>query len=463
MDLLKHIYLKDRKMIRLMAVVIAFMTAMTVFQCTASGSYGSNGIHKSAEDAEVTLLDNMELYAGIFTTSVQGSVNPTATLALLSVIGAFENMELFFPEWEWGVKVGNTFESMPILRQMKSTPVANPFAAVLLVLVAITMIVVHCFKASKLVSNVTLDKIEMWGGVIAMVCMTLLPLFRFSVVSSASDGDDKVTYIKWTTLIATIIIAIIVLVIDVIIYLCVYGCIDALEFIAATLPIPGSNLIVELIRMIIHGLLVFLQILQVLVPILAPVILAVTIILSIVIAVVACIIFSKLSKVSTYGGYIYARPFIRKIFKKNEVTPLVHKKYPRRARKKFPDTQMAIPIFPLVKMDRNVKKQQIMWLIMDNNQPYLLLVKWFRKIRKISLYEYNKDHGYLFMKPEKKYIKLISQDGQVSFAISNEYKEQWQKISSITGVYVIEEKIEDNTEYEYKKGAGIHYNYSAWN
>lgn len=73
--------------------MLMFITILTVMITTAVLQFRGSIVH-SASDAEIavntTLGENLETYAGVFSTTVTASVNPTATLAALSILGMVE-------------------------------------------------------------------------------------------------------------------------------------------------------------------------------------------------------------------------------------------------------------------------------------------------------------------------------------------------------------------------------------
>ena len=115
-------------------------------------------------------------------------------------------------------------------------------------------------------------------------------------------GDKVVHNVSQGTFIITLIVGLLAAVFNSIVYMCVYKCIDAVEVIAAAIPIKGMNLIVEIVKALLHVILVLLMIFS-------PVI---SVIISVIIAIAAFILFRKLVLISTYYDYVYLKPIWRK-------------------------------------------------------------------------------------------------------------------------------------------------------
>ena len=188
--------------------------------------------------APMTLGISISYYPGIFSTAVTASVNPTATMAALSILGALENAETYSPDSSLFNSLADTLNGIPVINAAAELPIANPYAAVFLTIVAAIMIVLHSFAESKIVSQATIDKIDKFTGWIGVTALSLLPLVsnesiektaraskHASLVASAaldaggaSSGSGAPWYV-W-------IIAIVTLAIASVVYFCCYTCVD---------------------------------------------------------------------------------------------------------------------------------------------------------------------------------------------------------------------------------------------
>ena len=73
-------------------------------------------------------------YAGVFSTAVTCSVNPSATMAILAVFGTIENAATYTDNAVL-LKIADFLNGIPVIREMGKTPVANPYAAALLIVI----------------------------------------------------------------------------------------------------------------------------------------------------------------------------------------------------------------------------------------------------------------------------------------------------------------------------------------
>lgn len=413
MDGWKIMYQQNKRQVFLFITILAVMISAAVFQCPG-------GLVHSSSDAEMavntTLGENLETYAGIFSTAVTASVNPTATLAALSVLGMVENAEVYFPEAEWLIHAGEFLNGIPIVKTVSDLPIANPVAAVILTVVAIAMYVMHSTSASKMFSKATIDNIEQWGGMIVTVALSLLPLATTQVVAAAAQGSH-VNYVSTGTYVVTLILAILSAAFTAVVYICIYGCIDAVELLGAVIPIKGMNVVIEIIKCILHMILILLQIFS---PVLSVAV-------SVIIMIVGILLFRKMSTLTTYYKYIYVKPLWKNIWHREDLVPLVHRKFPKKGHKRYPDIELAVPTFSMNKVGK-IKKRELVWLIVKEETPYLVRMKTFRKSVEIPLSELNIHKDVLYLQKTFRFTRILTEDKQVELIISNEYSNQWQKM-----------------------------------
>lgn len=427
----KELFRWNKKQVYIFVTIMTVMISVSVFQCRSSLVF-------SASDAEIavntTLGDNLEMYAGIFSTTVTASVNPTATLAALSVLGMVENANAYFPEAGWLVQIGEFLNQIPLVRTISDLPIANPVAAIILTVVAITMYVIHSTSASKMFSKATIDNIEQWGGMIVTVGLSLLPLATTQVVAAQTD----VNYVSVGTYAVSLVLSILSAAFTAVVYVCIYGCIDAVELLAAVIPIKGMNVVVEIIKAILHMILLLLQLFS---PILS-------VIISLVLMVVGVLLFRKLSTLSTYYNYIYVKPLWKAIRHRDELSPLVHRKFPRRGHKQYPNVELAVPVFSMRPI-RKLKKRELAWLILKGGEPYLVRMKPLRKNQEIPLSELNVHKDELYLQKTFRFTRLLTEDKHIELIISNEYSNQWQKMLEwlkVSDFKVVEERRKQEKE-----------------
>lgn len=427
----KELFRWNKKQVYIFVTIMTVMISVSVFQCRSSLVF-------SASDAEIavntTLGDNLEMYAGIFSTTVTASVNPTATLAALSVLGMVENANAYFPEAGWLVQIGEFLNQIPLVRTISDLPIANPVAAIILTVVAITMYVIHSTSASKIFSKATIDNIEQWGGMIVTVGLSLLPLATTQVVAAQTD----VNYVSVGTYAVSLVLSILSAAFTAVVYVCIYGCIDAVELLAAVIPIKGMNVVVEIIKAILHMILLLLQLFS---PILS-------VIISLALMVVGVLLFRKLSTLSTYYNYIYVKPLWKAIRHRDELSPLVHRKFPRRGHKQYPNVELAVPVFSMRPIQK-LKKRELAWLILKDGEPYLVRMKPLRKNQEIPLSELNVHKDELYLQKTFRFTRLLTEDKHIELIISNEYSNQWQKMLEwlkVSDFKVVEERRKQEKE-----------------
>lgn len=407
----KELYKWNKRKIRIFLMILTVMISSVIV--SARGSL----VH-SAGDAELavntTLGENLETYAGIFSTAVTASVNPTATLAALSILGMVENADRYFPEADWLVEASEFLSGIPLVRTVADLPIANPTAAILLTIVAIAMYVIHSTSASKMFSKATIDNVEQWGGMIVTVALSLLPLAATQVVAAQ---ESTVHYVSPGTYAVTLVVAILSAIFNAVVYVCIYGCIDTVELLGAVIPIKGMNVVIEVLKGVLHMILLLLQIFS---PVLSVAI-------SIVLMIAGVLLFRKMSTLSTYYMYIYVKPIWKSIWHRDELVPLVHRKFPRKGHKLYPSIELAVPVFSMNRT-RKFKKRELVWLIVKDHIPCLVRIKPFRKALEIPLSELNLHNDTLYLQKTFRFTRILTEDKQVELIISNEYSNQWQRM-----------------------------------
>lgn len=411
MESVKKYYLLHKKEIMIFLTILVVMMSVTAFSSNVSMVHSSSDIET---EINTTLGESIENYAGVFSVAVTASVNPTATLAVLSLLGIVENADVYFPEVVWINNVGDFLNKVPLIKTAGNLPIANPVALVLFAIIAVVLCVLRSTSASKAVSEATVDQIERYGGYIVTVALSLIPVATSQVVAA----ERTVSYVSAGTYAVTLIIGLLATVFNSIVYICVNKCIDAVEVIAAAVPIKGMNAIVQILKALLHLILVVLQIFS---PVLS-------VIFSIIIAIVALCLFRKLTILSTYYEYIYIKPLWNRIFHKNEQIPFLHKRFPKRGRKIYPELQMAIPAFSMNKHEKLLKKRELVWLVPGSDGPKLLKIKAFRKIKEIPLNSLHIMQEPLYLQKTIRFTRVMTEDKKVEIIISNEYSDYWEQL-----------------------------------
>ena len=365
----------------------------------------ASGFTPLYEPEPVTFATDLAFYAGAFSTAVTASINPTATMAVLAILGAFENAAIYAPD---SVTLCNIADFL-----------------VFLTLIAAALIVVHSFAESKMVSEETIDKLDKFVGYICTVSITLLPF----VTNEALEADppqlktaariphmvtllaepDKVTSTSWSTY----VLAGITIIAITIIYYCTYTCMDNWEVIVAAIPVKGTSLIWQIIKAFIHMILVILQIF-------APV---VSFIVSIHLAIAGVILFRILKRVSQYYKDVYIYTVLRKIFKRNDPIPRVEKHVPRKLRKLYPMMQAAMSVYTFHGYARLAKRSRI-WLIKDGDTIDLIYNRLFRKPYIISWNELREKHEGkpVYIEQCARFLRIRTEDRKLELIMSTRYK-----------------------------------------
>ena len=285
---------------RATGALISLMCIILIPTVSMASGYGI-----SAQADAAGFATDLAFYAGAFSTAVTASVNPSATMAVLAILGAIENAAVYQPDSAVLCSIADFLNGVPILREIGKLPIANPYAAVFLSLIAAALIVIHSFAESKFVSEETIDKLDKFVGYICTVAISLLPF----VTNDALEADPPI--VKGAALaarssgflsnaasapgIGTYFLAGITIIVITVIYYCNYSCMDNWEVIVAAFPMKGTSLIWQILKAIIHAILLVLQIF-------APV---VSFIISIHLAVAGLFLFRILKRNSQYYKDVY--------------------------------------------------------------------------------------------------------------------------------------------------------------
>ena len=323
---------------------------------------------------------DLAFYAGAFSTAVTASVNPTATMAILSILGSIENASVYSPDSVFFTTIADFLNGVPIIREVGKLPIANPYAAIFLTLVAVAIIIIHSFAESKMVSEVTIDKLDKLVGYICTVTISLLPFVTNDALAKDPPGHKAVSALARTAVILgkpskssgpewyTYVLAGISVIAITIFYYCIYTCVNNLEVIIAAIPVKGTSLIGQIVKALLHFTLILLQIF-------APVI---SLILSIILSIAGVLLFGVLTRISQYYKDIYVYTVLRKIFKRTDPVPRIEKHVPWRIRRRYPDMEIAMSVYKLSGINK-VPKRMRLWLIKDPNGVYLIRKRLIRK------------------------------------------------------------------------------------
>jgi len=362
------------------------------------------------------ITNTVGYYTGIFSTAVTTSVNPTATMAALATLGAIENAAIYSPNSTFFMSIADALNKVPVVSEAANLSIANPVAAVFLTLVAAIMIIIHSFSESKLVTSGTIDKLDKFVGWLGITAMSLMPLVtndqidpKVLMITPSMPGiiaaSNLAPWYVWIIGIGCFLIASII-------YSCVYDCFDNIGTICAAVPVKGLNVVEQIIKAILHAGLILIQVKY---PVLS-------LIVSIIIAIIGILLFRVLGRLTGYYKEVYAKTLLHKIFGRNKAINLVHKKLPKRIKRKHQEVGLAVPMFVIKGIDK-MKKRSILWLIKEKGEVHLLTKKSFFRTREISLDELKEKYPDMTLNELKRFMRIETPDKKFTLVIGNFYKE----------------------------------------
>ena len=354
-------------------------------------------------------------------------------MAVLAILGSIENAAVYSPDSAVLCNIADFLNGIPIIREVGKLPIANPWAAVFLTLIAVALIVVHSFAESKMVSDETIDKLDKYIGYICTVSISLLPF----VTTEALEADPPT--VKGGALAShtahllgaantpapgwqTYLLAGITVIAITIFYNCNYTCMDNWEVIVAAVPVKGTSLIWQIIKALIHMLLMVLQIF-------APVI---SFIVSIHLAVAGLFLFRILKRNSQYYKDIYVFTILRKIFKRNDPIPRIEKHVPGRLRRLYPSMEIAMSVYTFHGYARLAKRSRV-WLIKEGDKVDLVYKRLIRKPYVISWNDLSEKFGNqpVYMEQCARFLRIRTEDRTLELIMSSRYKPEIPMLSAL--------------------------------
>ena len=390
------------------------------------------GTGMSAEADASHFATDLAFYAGAFSTAVTASINPSATMAVLAILGAIENAAIYQPDSAVLCSIADFLNGVPILREVGKLPIANPYAAVFLTLIAAALIIIHSFAESKFVSEETIDKLDKLIGYICTVSISLLPF----VTNDALEADPPV--IKGAALTrsagffsnapagthgpGTYILAGITVIAITVFYYCIYSCVDNWEVIVAAFPMKGTSLIWQIVKALIHALLLVLQIF-------APVI---SFIISIHLAVAGLFLFRILKRNSQYYKDVYVFTILRKIFKRNDEIPKIEKHVPRQLKKLYPGMELCMSVYTFHGIGRLPKRSRV-WLIKEDGKLDIVYKRLIRKPYIVSWSDLRTQHEgkQFYLETCARFLKIRTEDRKFEAVMSTRYKPETEMLSEL--------------------------------
>ncbi len=403
-----------------------------------------------------TLATDLAFYAGAFSTAVTASVNPTATMAVLSILGAIENAAVYSPDSAVLCNIADFLNGIPIIREVGKLPIANPYAAVFLTLIAAVLIVIHSFAESKMVSEETIDKLDKLIGYICTVSISLLPFITTEALEADPPGIKGAAGgiragimmgapdTAQTPGVQTYLLAGLTIIAITICYNIIYSCMDYWEMIVAAVPVKGTSFIWQIIKAFIHMILVLLQLF-------APVI---SFIVSIHLAVAAIFLFRILKRTAQYYKDVYVYTVLRRIFKRNDPVPRIEKYVPRRLKRLYPNMEIAISMYTFHGVARLAKRSRV-WLVKEGDKVDVVYNRLIRKPYIISWAELcsNQDGKTVYMDQCLRFLKIRTEDRKLELNLSNRYKPEVEMLSELLNLKdfaPVKQEIKENKKKERK-------------
>lgn len=395
------------------------------------------GFDPSYKADDARFVTDLAFYAGAFSTAVTASVNPTATMAVLSILGAIENAAIYSPDSVFFTTIADFLNGVPIVREVGKLQIANPYAAVFLTLVAAAMIIIHSFAESKIVSEISIDKLDKLIGYISTVAISLLPFVTNDALEKDPPGIKAGAAVARSAGILgkpsgssgpewhTYLLAAITVVVISVIYYCVYTCVNNLEVIIAAIPVKGTSFIWQLIKGGLHIVLVLLQIF-------APV---VSLVVSIILAVAGVLLFRVLSRVAAYYKDVYISTVLARIFKRNDPVPRVEKHVPLKLRKLYPDMEIAMAVYKFTGLAKMPKRTKL-WLIKDKDGVYIVRNRLIRKpvVMPWSDVQKNYEGKKIYMESCLRFLRVRTEDKYLELIMSVRYKPEIPMLSELLGL-----------------------------
>ena len=400
-------------------------------------SFAAGFSHETQTPSMDSYTWQLTYYAGVFSTAVTCSVNPSATMAILAIFGAIENSAAYTDNPVL-IKIADFLNGIPVIREMGKTPVANPYAATLLVVIAIAWFVVHSTAVSEFLAKwISMDKLDRICNSIYIAGISFLPLVKTDALAANPPGGKSAEAVSKASAlfagaaqpakpgIGAYIIAAVVAVVATILGNCVYSCVSNWETIVAAIPVKGTSFIWQIVKAFIHLGLILLQIF-------API---VSVIVSIHLMVACIFLFRILKRTAQYYKDIYVHAILSKVFKRNDPVSVIEKRIPRRLKKLYPSMEIAISLYTFHGYARLAKRSRI-WLIKEGDKTDLVYKRLIRKPYIMSWAELCEKHGskQVYLEQCLRFMRIRTEDRKIELVLSNRYKPESEKLSEVLGL-----------------------------
>lgn len=431
------------------AIFIVLMCLIAIPMASMASGYVSP---KGERMTRRRLSNELKQYSGVFSTAVNVSINPPATLAVLAIFGSIENAaaesnSVFLRDF------ADALDEIPVVREMRYTPVANPYAAAILSLMGIAWIVLNSNKVTAAISNhvkwFPIEKINLVGSNICYVGLSLLHLVTNDKIASITPGvKSGAIVIKTAVLVGkdtqvgsndplTYVLSIATGVTTVFFGNCVYFCVKNWESIVTAAPMKGTNLFWQIAKVILHSLLLVLQMF-------API---VSVIIAIHLAVASVFLFRFLKRTAQYYTDIYIFTILRRIFQRNKPVPRIEKRVPRRLKKLYPSMEIGMAVYTFHGYARLAKRSRV-WLIKEGDKVDLIYKRLIRKPYIVTWADFREKHENrsVYLEQCIRFLRIRTEDKKVELIMSNRYKPEAEMLSDLLDLKDYEIVKQENKE-----------------
>jgi hypothetical protein len=358
-------------------------------------------------------------------------------MAILAVFGTIENAATYTDNAVL-LKIADFLNGIPVIREMGKTPVANPYAAALLIVIAFAWIVVHSTAVSEFLAKwISMDKVDRICNSVYIAGISLLPLVSNDALAANPPGGKSAEAVsKASSLFAgtslavrpgigTYVFVALVTVLVIILGNFVYSCVSNWETIVAAIPVKGTSLIWQIVKAFIHiGLLV----LQMFAPI-------VSFIVSVHLVVACFFLFRILKRNAQYYKDIYVHAILSKVFKHNEPVSVIEKRIPGKIKKLYPSMETAISLYTFHGYARLAKRSRV-WLIKEGDKTDLVYNRFIRKPFIVTWAELCEQYANkpVYLEQCLRFLRIRTEDKKLELVLSNRYKDQTAFLSDTLGL-----------------------------
>lgn len=421
-----------------------YTSSLTTTVGAAEDTESTDALETVQNRAQTSVIDVAEYYAGCFSATVVNSVNPIATMTVLAAVGTFENSDRFFPETQWAVNFGTKLGNVPVFKLLKTLPIANPAATIVLFILTVIMFVMCCITALA-PANKLVQILNSILGEIFNLTLTILPLATTEIAYAAGVETVAKAGTGWYMSAGTHVVLILFCVVFTILNTSAYVIINFvsanMETICQLIPVPLSGGVQQILEYILIGLLLVIEAV-------APFLL---VILCLFILLVAILLLPKMIAYATYFNYVYMKATWKFLFHRDVAMPRVHKKFPRKGRLFYQNANIDYAVPAITQKDflaanpekwkGRLKKHTLVWIASRDNVPYLVVIRPFHKVIETPLFTAMGDE-HLHLKKHLRFLLVYDTNETRKLVISNEYAADTEELMKMLHIDTLENDVE---------------------